>query len=731
MNRRTLLASLGGASVIGTAGCSANRSDQPNFRVRGDGFERLRDGEYEAVTLRGVNLGMAKPGYFPGEAAITRPEYDRWLSAIGEIANVVRTYTIHPPAFYRALQAYNDSATQPLLLLQGTWVPTAELVEAGDATVVSGTVDTELQRTVDVIHGKITLPERPGHAAGTYDADVSDSTVGLLFGIEWPPEVVAETNDTDIEQYKGQYFQTHEATPFEQWLAGRLDTMVGHEMEKYNTQRPVSFVNWVTTDPLPHPYEPFANEDGVSIDPDSIKTTEVFTAGTVASYHVYPYYPDFLNETPEYVQYTDHRGEPNNYAGYLNDLIDDTEQPVLIAEFGVPSSRGIAHRNVHGRDQGRHTEQEQGEIAAAMFEDIDRAGTAGGVVFTWQSEWFKRTWNLDARSVPSRRPYWSNIETPEQQFGLLSFDPADGISLDGSERDWDGADKIMPDGTTQSESLYTLASLQVTHDVEGISFRVEFEELPDPVDWTQMNVLLPIGMTGRTNELPFGVTASATADFLVRLAGPDDSRLLVDSRYDAFAREFGADADLPLEAYRDGTANFVPVREPVNRGYTVPPTGEEVPFDAVETGALRYGNGNPDSELYDSLTDVHVDPEGNAVEVRLPWILLNIADPSSKQRIASDWEEGLATVSFESISVSAATFNPESSQTGQITSRDELVNLSHQIPSLDGSTIESAEYTWETWDQPAYKERLKESYHILANTVYRTGEHPDSKAVNE
>jgi len=49
---------------------------------------------------------MAKPGRFPGEAAITRAEYDRWLSDIGEIANVVRLDTIHPPAFYRALAAY-------------------------------------------------------------------------------------------------------------------------------------------------------------------------------------------------------------------------------------------------------------------------------------------------------------------------------------------------------------------------------------------------------------------------------------------------------------------------------------------------------------------------------------------------------------------------------------------------------------------------------------------------
>lgn len=508
VQRRTFIASLGATGLVGAAGCSSTSTDSENqsnssdsgdeaveseheqqsellpFRVGTEGFEQLVGERYEPLTVRGVNLGMAKPGRFPGEAAITREEYDRWLADIGEIANVVRTYTIHPPAFYRALAAYNEGRTDPLLLLQGTWVPTADLLDAGDATELSVTVDTELRRTVDVIHGATTLEARPGHAAGTYDVDVSDATLGFLFGIEWPPEVVTETNDAGTaDDFSGTYFQTAEGSPFEQWLAGRLNGIVRREMSTHGTQRPVSFVNWVTTDPLDHPYEPFPGEDAVSIDPDTIQPTASFEAGTVASYHVYPYYPDLLNETPEYTEYIDHRGEPNNYAGYLNDLVKGTDQPVLVAEFGVPSSRGIAHRGVHDRNQGRHTEQEQGEIVAAMFEDIDHAGTAGGIAFSWQNEWFKRTWNLDARSVPGRRPFWSNIETPEQQFGLLAFEPVNGVSLDGSAEDWDDAAVYEPT-SSGSEPTRTLSELRVTHDFEGLNCRLEFERLSDPVDWS-------------------------------------------------------------------------------------------------------------------------------------------------------------------------------------------------------------------------------------------------------
>ncbi|MEF8780607.1 MAG: hypothetical protein V5A46_07995, partial [Haloferacaceae archaeon] len=382
MDRRKFIASLGAAGIVGTAGCGGNEPTRPPFRVGADGFEQLRDDAYEPLSVRGINLGMAKPGYFPGEAAITRSEYDRWLAAIGEIANVVRTYTIHPPAFYRALAAYNDGATDPLLLLQGTWVPTAELRDRGDATALSASIDAELDRTVDVVHGAATLPDRPGYASGTYDADVSGSVLGFLFGVEWPPAVVVETNERGTPgEYAGTYLRTRDGTPFERWLAGRLDRLVAGEVDRYDTQRPVAFVNWVTTDPLEHPYEPYRDEDLVGVDPDSLECTDAFEAGTLAAYHVYPYYPDLLNETPAYAGYVDHRGEPNNYAGYLSELVERTAFPVLIAEFGVPSSRGIAHRNVHGRHQGRHTEQEQGEIVAAMFEDVDRTGTAGGIAF--------------------------------------------------------------------------------------------------------------------------------------------------------------------------------------------------------------------------------------------------------------------------------------------------------------------------------------------------------------
>jgi hypothetical protein len=94
-------------------------------------------------------------------------------------ANTVRVYTLHPPAFYNALAAHNAGhPDRPLWLMHGVW---AELPpddhyydEAWQADFFG-----EMERIVDVIHGRADVAHRPGHASGYYTADVSRWTLGI------------------------------------------------------------------------------------------------------------------------------------------------------------------------------------------------------------------------------------------------------------------------------------------------------------------------------------------------------------------------------------------------------------------------------------------------------------------------------------------------------------------------------------------------------------------------
>lgn len=263
----------------------------------------------------------------------------------------------------------------------------------------------------------------------------------------------------------------------------------------------------------------------------------------------------------------------------------------------------------------------------------------------------------------------------------------------------------------------------MTSDAAYLSIRLEVADLgsgvADGVDWDRTNYLVTLGLTGRDGvELPYGVDATAAAtDFVVRLGGPGNSRVTVYPRYDAFAYLYGAEAGLDLDAYRDPEpGSFAPLRMTINRGYTVPTTGERVPFQSVETGELRYGNGNPESADYDSLADVHVSPSTDAIEVRLPWLLLNVADPSRRRRLGDFWTDGIdGHEPFEAIDVAAASYVPTAEESGEAetladaTNPAGATNLAHAVPGIDGDRLETVAYVPPTWDEPAYTERLKES----------------------
>lgn len=124
---------------------------------------------------------------------------------------------------------------------------------------------------------------------------------------------------------------------------------------------------------------------------EHIKAQSSFKPGVFASYHVYPYYPDFLNYQRSYTAFRDESGKINTYRAYLRDLFKHHTMPVLVAEFGVPAARGMAHTNLHsGFNQGRHDETEQGQMIAAMLRNLTPGIYCGAIVFTWQDEWFKR-----------------------------------------------------------------------------------------------------------------------------------------------------------------------------------------------------------------------------------------------------------------------------------------------------------------------------------------------------
>lgn len=666
------------------------------FKAEGDYFYIYESGDWKQMFMRGVNIGATEPGLFPGDLTISYDTYYRWFGYISEMnCNCIRIYTLMPPQFYQALGDFNKKAKNKLYLYQGIWVNEEDIERLSDTYAENEKIlndfTTDAVNLVNVIHGKAKIAETAGEAYGTYNTDVSPWLVGWIIGIEWDPNFVINTNNQhpDKKDYDGEYLYTQTASPFEAFLCRVGDALIKHEAKTYKFQVPLAFSNWITTDPLTHPNEPHFDEDKTTVNTENVKCRN-FGPGMFASYHIYPYYPDSLNYQEDYLEYTDDSGKVNTYEAYLEDLKLAHTVPIIVAEFGIPTSRGMGHESVMGYNQGMVDETAQGAMLIDMLGSIENAKYAGGIVFTWQDEWFKRTWNNVMLDIADRRPYWSNIQTTEQCFGLLAFDPGKesmAAYVDGDVSEWRNT---KPTVTTAQGKLYIKSDeryLYIMLDAGNYDF--EKDTLLIPIN--------TIADQGSLKAAQYNAEFDTAADFLIYINGKNNSHIYVDRYYDAFNYYFLESkklSDIKAEenAGVKNSGMFDIMRLCYGYNLTVKGTNQVVPDKAYETGKLRYGNGNPKAQEYKSLSDFYF--KNGKLEIRIPWQLLNVMDPSGKQQI-SDFRK-------------TQVISPQAYQSFDFGFAYRTGTESLKI-TLGGS------YEYNGWNTPTWHERLKPAYYELQN----------------
>ncbi len=623
------------------------RRGTPDYfaRAEGESLYLDRGSGFETFDLKGVNLGLGKPGHYATELAVTKEEYLRWFRQIKDLgANVIRTYTLAGEDFYEALFTFNKDNPDPLYLLHGVWVDDY-LINSSYSALDEEFYEPFLQacrKTVDAVHGRCKERSENSVLPRFYRWDISPWVCGYIPGVEWESSLVTYTDQSFPQQRQldGTYFFTEDASNFEIFLAAAGEETVAYETKKYGAQRLIAFSNWPTTDPLYYPQnltEFFLKS--ARVDVEHIRCKEAFGPGQFASYHIYPYYPDYYSFLPYH--------EENTYLQYLRDINAHHTMPVVISEFGVSSARGMAAREAGlNRNQGGMSETQQGEALVSMYRDIKEAGSAGAIVFTWQDEWFKRTWNTMAYVDLTATPYWSDYQTNEQYFGLLSFDPGEGESIcypDGDKSEWTAEDLVSQQDGVRLSMKYDERYIYFLAEQEG--FDLLTRKLYIPIDTTPKS--------GAAHAANLAVEADRAADFVVELNGPDNSRLWVQEYYDPMEALF-YDKTTPWSLFSQefpapDTELFVPIRlllqkdiyyerdsleDPLfqdDRPISYQAYDEKNPLhyslmETYEAGRLTYGSGNPNAPDFNSLADFCCG-EG-FVELRLPWQLLNFADPS-------------------------------------------------------------------------------------------------------
>ncbi len=675
-------------------------------RTNGKTIELNSGKGYEPFEVKGVNMGSGIPGEWSTDFAIDEETYMRWFAYMQEMgANVLRIYTVQDDTFYNAFYKYNNGREEPLYLIHGVWVNDYVQNSHRDAydNDFFGTFMEDCRTMIDVVHGKRSiLAGRMGSAgSGTYRRDVSPWVLGYILGVEWEDITVRYTDEKyadnpEYTSFNGKYLYTAEsASPFEVMLARVGDKVLEYEANRYGVQKIFAFSNWPTTDPFEYPDDVSTFfEKCAQVNVENIKCTDKVISGQFASYHVYPYYPDYLSYIEDWSQmgiddktkFINEKGELNAYKAYLSLLTEHHSVPVLISEFGVSTGRGMAHQDKNtNRNQGNTAEHEQGQAVIDCYEDIMSVGCVGGCVFSWQDEWFKRTWNTMYAVDMKRNPYWSDYQTNEQYFGLLSFDPGEEESVcyvDGNVSEWAEEDKVI-EGNVELSTKY---------DEKFMYFLVRKKDL----DFESDNIYIPLDITPKSGSnycKNYGLKFTENADFLIHINGAGNSRMLVQERYESlrstYSRSiYGFDTyvkeNIPKKASPEFTKiNMILEIEGIEKYERTEAMGE-----VYETGQLTYANANPESPDFNSLGDFY--HKGDYIEIKIPWQMLNFADPSQMQ-IHDDYYDGLYGVDFIKINKMYA---------GVASDTNERIKMQPVKLSGWGNNV-------------TYHERLKKSYYIL------------------
>ena len=670
------------------------------FRTAKTVFQRYKNGKWQDFLIKGVNMGSSKPGCFPGDIGIEKDEYKRWFKQIADMnANSVRVYTILGPGFYEALFEYNMFTKKPIYLFHGVWnnENAVSKWQNGFHPEISDDYKSEIADLIDLLHGKKNIPPRPGRASGSYTWDVSPYVAGYILGIEQDAAFVINTNKENphVKGFNGNFLYTVDASPYECWLAEIGDYAINYEYSGYKTQKPLSWTNWITTDPLWHLSDPDrSQEDAVSVDIEHIQKNDSFEAGLFASYHIYPYYPEFMMYDPEYTSYIDGKGKVNPYEAYLKDIHAYHSIPLLVAEFGIPSSRGSTHENIlTGYNQGFVAEEAAGEYVTDMFDSIAASGCAGGLIFAWQDEWSKRSWNTMDYDLSDRRPFWSNAQVSEQSYGIMTFDPGKSRSIcyvDGETNEW-GKTRPLAAGnglslSVMSDEKYVYLMIQDKNNISGGNkYAIAVCGLKDQGNY-------------RFEKENLGFINPASQCIIID--GEENSAIYVDAYYDVFYRHYSlirrlgiVERNPAFETKNSGIFN--PIYLVLRRSLNFPLTGAELPPSIYETGRLLHGNANPKSDNYSSLADFYINQQNSSIELRIAWQLLNVADPSTKTVIGDLY-------SHEEFNI-----NPI-----------KIDGFNFELYRISGGNITgggSGFYSWEPWEKVHYHERLKKSYEIIKN----------------
>jgi hypothetical protein len=247
-----------------------------------------------------------------------------------------------------------------------------------------------------------------------------------------------------------------------------------------------------------------------------------------------------------------------------------------------------------------------------LLHNIIDAGCAGGFMFSWMDEWFKPTWivsYLEAYGMVSggitipTRQLWHNLTSPEQNFGLITFEQTSTLPLISYQVD-------------RTEG--PLEKISATNDNSYFSLELEADRTLSAGDTVMIAFDTYLASFGES-KLPNGKNLENRSEFLLTMVLSNDTALYhVTEAYDMNGLTPRFDlSNHAVQKFYSTVTDGAPwkVMEWINDGFTM---------KKQDIGKLPMENAS-DFSFGQRTTAAW---NGNKIKVRIPWTLLYFRDPT-------------------------------------------------------------------------------------------------------
>jgi hypothetical protein len=355
-------------------------------------------------------------------------------------------------------------------------------------------------------------------------------------------------------------------------------------------------------------------------------------------------------------------------------------------------------------------------IDARLTREIRQAGAAGSILFAWMDEWFKKNWAVIEYEIPlDNTRLWHNVMDAEQNYGILgqySGDERTTPRLGADPSRWlalpliQSVDTVTPMGPRR---------LRMASDESFFYLAVELP--PGKFPWDSLGIQLGINTylprMGQ-HRLPRSLLRSEIGfEFLIDLVSPDTASLRVtpdynrhDSRVDrATGDDFGRFSRRPVITRNRGDARFDSLFIITNRA-RFGRDGSFFPAQGYDRGRLLHG-----TQARSTLADWYFDQRAGLLELRIPWDLLNVTDPSSRTLLLDrDTTGNFGTASAGDFHVGVVVYRKQGS-----------AGVVGTLPTVEGGVWRASAFRpwrWPSWTEPRSHARLKPVYDSI-KTLWR------------